>query len=82
MEQVFTPLMDVIGKLPVWYEYNFSSSTTIENIRLFYAFLGSIVIGTCVDLEFFPAWFKGPCTVASDFGKYLCTRFYANPGHD
>ena len=44
--------MDVIGNLPVWSKYTFPKSTTVANTRLFYAFMGSIVIGTCVDIAF------------------------------
>ena len=78
----FTPLLDVTGKLPIWYEYTFPESTTVaEKIRVS-ALMGSIVIGTYVDLAFFLAWFKRPCTVTTDFGRYLRTIFDVNPSHD
>ena len=73
--------MDVTVKLPVCYEYTFPTSITVANTRLVSALLGSIVIGTCVYLDFF-AWFKCPCNVSTDFGKYLHTSFDVNTGHD
>ena len=77
-----TNLMDVTGKQLVWYEYNFTASKTVENKRRLSAFLGSIVIGNCVDIVFFLAWLKCPCTVANDLGEYLLTIFDVIPGLD
>ena len=58
MNTYFTPLMDVTVKRPVWSEYNFPSCATVQNTILVSTFLDSMVIGTCVDLEFFLAWLK------------------------
>ena len=49
----FTSLLDVTGKQPVCYEYTFTVSINISKTIWVFAFLGSIVIGTCVDIEFF-----------------------------
>ena len=40
------------GKRPVWYEYTFTASTTVAKTIRVSAFMGSIVIDTCVDLAF------------------------------
>ena len=45
--------MDVTGKRPVWSECNFPASNTVAKKILVSALIISIVIGTCVDLEFF-----------------------------
>ena len=39
------------------------------------------MIGTCVDLEFFLAWFKFPCTMATNLGKYFLTSSDVNNIH-
>ena len=63
--------MYVTGKWTVWYEYTFTASTTVDKTICISALLNSIVIDTCVDLEYFIAWYKLPCTVAPDLGKYF-----------
>ena len=78
----FTIFLDVTGKFPVWYYYNFPVSTIVANTIWVSAFLGYIFIGACVHLIFFISWFNCPCTMATEFGKYLRTSFYVNPGHD
>ena len=65
----------------LWCEYTFPVSTTVVNTRLVSSFLGSIEIGTCVDIDFFLAWIKCPCTVAIDLVKYLLTNFGFNLIH-
>ena len=38
---------------------------------------GGYLCGSCI----FLLWFKCPCTVATEFGKYLRTRLDVNPGN-
>ena len=74
-------MVDMTLKLPIWYDYTFHVSNTVANTRLFSELLGSIVIGACVDIVFFFAWSKFPCTVANDFGKYFPHSFDVNNEH-
>ena len=82
INKYFTNLLDVTGKLPVWSDHNFTASTTVANTRQVSALIGSIMIGTCVYLAFFLAWFKFTFTLATDLGGYLISIFDVNPGHD
>ena len=46
--------------------------------------MGYIVVsmGNFADPAFVLVWFKCPCAVAADFGKYFRTSLDVNPGHD
>ena len=72
INKYFTPLLGVTWKLPFWSECSFIASTSVAKTRLFYALLGSIVIGNFIDLTFF-AWFKLPFTVATGLVKFFLT---------
>ena len=39
-------------------------------------------MGIFMDLAFSPVYFKYPCAVATDFGKYVLTSLYVDPVHD
>ena len=57
--------MDVTGKGPVCFVHTFPSYITASNKILFSTFMGSTVIGTCLDPVFLIAWFNWPCTMAT-----------------
>ena len=49
----FISLIYLPGKQTVWSEYNYPESTTVAKTRLVSAFLVSIVVRICSDIEFF-----------------------------
>ena len=88
------PLLDVIGKRPVWSEKTFPSNSIILNVTNLFARTGSVggsvvmtelVVGLGGGVGFVERRFCRICrrwhlTVASDFGRWLRTRSAVRPG--
>ena len=84
------PLLDVMGKRPVWSVYMQPVASMAETyMQLVRSWVGGVVctlacvgmVCLVVDRMFLNVWRRWPLTVASDFGRCFRTISLVSPGH-